>query len=144
VLQHGQEPHGRRPSTRLCTACARLIGRTAAPDRQLALGTWHLAASDWWGSAKAAAGKTRTQIPPPRFTGHTAAQNARFSRSPPHRSRAWLAQTARHASRLSPLTAGLLDCCPSFAQVQECVDCKQLFSLQERPGFRFLALLMLL
>lgn len=34
------ESAGRRSSTRLCTACARLIGRTAAPDRQLALGTW--------------------------------------------------------------------------------------------------------
>ena len=39
--------------------------------------------------------KTRPQIPPPRLTGHTAAQNARFSRSRPHRRRL----QKRHASR---------------------------------------------
>jgi len=67
------------------------LDRAEPPDHCQVI---HPVAGEWWGSAKAVAGETRSQIPPPRLTGHTAAQK-----------RALLAACA-NGTAASPLTAG--------------------------------------
>jgi hypothetical protein len=114
----------RRSSSRLCTACARLIGRTAAaagswqrpcPEPSQAArprpGDHYPVAGDRWASASGKSsgrrnatmggGRAPSGRVPPRFTGHKTR-----------------ASHGRGASHLSPLTAAF------FPLHRACVGCK--------------------